>query len=477
MPLKIAFGDITKVNCDAIVNFIDESSRYNKLDGKIYHSSEISRFNFERSLNACKVKQYLLTPSAKSSASYIINTVAPKNTIQNYIRNTADCYNSAVSFAKKKGLISLAFPLLPSDNKSVPVNLTLMTAITALLSILKNSQTYLSLYLILEDDSYTECFYKNISEKFLKDNNIEIVDIKKNTRLEFLKSATKHVDNQKTEKSAKILSNSKATGLKSVVFEALIYSGSSFGHITVVKDLDEQDGEKGVYWINRSFSMKIIIAAKNSTTAIHDGVEYEILSYDAKEDLDKYTSPTHYFNNPIEPQTVFVFAHKNIPYYEQDNYESVSALIPCKNSLEPALATVFYEKSTKMYFINETVYKRLRHKYGLPYLHITTAQTNGDYSFANLKTQSELNLLGYSVNADSSNNTKSRQILLADIIDSKMMTKQKIINHLEWLIDTREYMEKMQNAVGEWKQDLDFVYNYKVNTQRKIWCTNFKLKY
>ena len=116
-----------------------------------------------------------------------------------------------------------------------------------------------------------------------------------------------------------------------------------------------------------------------------------------------------------------------------------------------------------------------REKYGLPYLRLRTdARVSGSGRYATFRQNSELYLLGYSVSTVDGLDANSRRKLLAKIIDSKILPKHDIINHLEWLISSRSGMNNMDNAVSEWKADLLFVSKYNMNEQRSIWAHSFK---
>ena len=61
--------------------------------------------------------------------------------------------------------------------------------------------------------------------------------------------------------------------------------------------------------------------------------------------------------------------------------------------------------------------------------------------------------------------------------DSKIMQKPEVINHIEWLIKTRQESIYQQNAVAAWKNDLEYISQYQMEEQRKIWISTFKAKY
>lgn len=187
--------------------------------------------------------------------------------------------------------------------------------------------------------------------------------------------------------------------------------------------------------------------------------------------------PKHNFCDLEKPKTVYVFSHKGVFHKNAENYETVTAKVPCAGTVKPVTLTVYYEKTTGKYFINADSYEKARLKYGLPYLRIK-AESSGIYGtdFGGLKENSELKMLGYSVGASSGMSLKERQKLLGEIVDSGVLTKAEILSHIDWLIKSRKHMKNMQNAVDEWKTDRAFVSKYKLNRQRLIWVNAFATK-
>lgn len=55
-------------------------------------------------------------------------------------------------------------------------------------------------------------------------------------------------------------------------------------------------------------------------------------------------------------------------------------------------------------------------------------------------------------------------------MDSNLMNKLDIVNHLEWLINTHIGNYICTEACEKWKSDLNFVNSYKINYQNSIWA-------
>ena len=260
-----------------------------------------------------------------------------------------------------------------------------------------------------------------------------------------------------------------------VVATMYMRENGQIGMIAIVSDQQEQDSKRGIYWVGRTLPSMVLSAIQTGRVIFeYNGKSYEIKNYTTYSSAKKYFDVIGRFCNREAPQEVFVFSQKNIAIYQSGSYEVVTAMVPCANRNVPVPITVYYEKATKRYFMNEESYVVARKNYGLPYLRLCVAaasDTNGVYG--ELKEHSELNLLGYSVGINGLD-FETRRKLLSNVIDSGVLGKPEIINHLEWLIHTRKNMANMENAIAEWREDLRFVSQYKMQKQRSIWVGAFK---
>lgn len=253
------------------------------------------------------------------------------------------------------------------------------------------------------------------------------------------------------------------------------------GCIAIVSKSEDQRTRDGIYWIGRMLPSLIMISIQtNQSSFSYNNIIYNIEDYKLYSNSQKYLNIVSRFYNHDSPKSIYVFAHKDIHRFSTDNYESVTAMVPCANVSFPVPITVYYEKSTQLYFINEEIYSRARREYGLPYLKLHTASFDecaSGKSFSALKMQSELRLLGYSVSASDGLTISARRDLLKEAMDSGILTKSEIMNHLEWLIHSRSKMSNMDNAIAEWKADLLFVSEYRAFEQRTIWVKNFMSRF
>ena len=200
-------------------------------------------------------------------------------------------------------------------------------------------------------------------------------------------------------------------------------------------------------------------SSKYGTIKIHD---YKVWS-GQEHHLDGFTR----FCDPENIQNITIMRQNNISR-DSDEYEMVTALVYCANRVEPVYIDVYYSKQQNKYFINEESYRQYRMRYGLPYVHLVADEYDGDMDYGNLRKNSELNLYGYTVAKAAEMTTGERQRLLQQLMDNGLMSKHQIVNHLEWLIHRQSGRIKMEDACDCWKEDLRFVNNYRISTQRKI---------
>lgn len=117
--------------------------------------------------------------------------------------------------------------------------------------------------------------------------------------------------------------------------------------MAIVTDPQEQDSKSGIYWVGRtlpSLILSSLLTTNDSRTFGYKSNEYKVISYQTYYDFHKYLSVIARFCNPESPQTVYVFAQKNIAHYQSGNYESVTAMIPCSNVPTPVPLQVYFEK-------------------------------------------------------------------------------------------------------------------------------------
>ena len=80
-----------------------------------------------------------------------------------------------------------------------------------------------------------------------------------------------------------------------------------------------------------------------------------------------------------------------------------------------------------------------------------------DIGYGSFKQESELALYGYNARRDTSKSTRQR--ILYEVIENKLMNPSSVISHLEGLISLAEYNERKQDVIKRYKEDIMFIHN------------------
>lgn len=152
MSLKIVREDITKIECDAIVNAAN--SRLiggSGVDGAIHKAAGLGLTWECLKLGGCEVGQVKLTGAYKLPCRHIIHTVGPKwkGGKRGEEELLKSCYSEALLLAKEKGCKSVAFPLIAAGAHRYPKEQALQVAIDTINEFLKEND--MLVYLVVFD--------------------------------------------------------------------------------------------------------------------------------------------------------------------------------------------------------------------------------------------------------------------------------------------------------------------------------------
>lgn len=263
---------------------------------------------------------------------------------------------------------------------------------------------------------------------------------------------------------------SRKDGVPSSACLSVILGSKNENHeIFLISDAREKSDTN--FWIHRGFSQTILATLMQGLRDFeykgekHHICEATILSDAAIDILGDDT-----FRNPNKITTVYVYSHKHISNIEQ-NYTPVTAYVLCANRNMPVPFNVYYDKQGDRYFINETSYLEYAKQYGFPLMKLKTYAPNStSFSMADLSDMSTLRLYGYTVSKNEGLTDGQRQELLKNLMDSRLMSKTDILNHIEWLVNTHEGNYKYADACDKWMSDIRFVNQYRLDTQRSVWA-------
>jgi len=163
--------------------------------------------------------------------------------------------------------------------------------------------------------------------------------------------------------------------------------------------------------------------------------------------------------------------HKCI--YQKHRIEEITAVVPmlCDNQVQYVEVPAGYCRTCNVYYIFDEFYKHLLSMGTILCQEYTRDEflhrsRGGTYNFAE---ESILRKCGYTVNKQIGLGQDERQRILELLVDYDVVDKQKICNHLSFLINMRIENNIYSEAVEKWQKDMLHIGYYQSENKPKVY--------
>ena len=163
--IELIQGDITKVECDAIVNAANESLLGGGgVDGAIHHVAGPKLLEECRSLNGCDTGKAKITGAYELPARHVIHTVGPvwHGGTKGEQDLLASCYRECLSIAEKHHLKCIAFPNISTGVYRFPKELAADIAIDEVKGFLKGAHSVHEVIFVVFDDENLQIYKQRL---------------------------------------------------------------------------------------------------------------------------------------------------------------------------------------------------------------------------------------------------------------------------------------------------------------------------
>jgi O-acetyl-ADP-ribose deacetylase (regulator of RNase III) len=153
--IELLQGDITKLNCDAIVNAANKTLLGGGgVDGAIHRAAGPNLLNECRTLNGCETGKAKITKGYSLPALHVIHTVGPvwHGGLSDEKELLESCYRESLNVAVKNNCRCIAFPNISTGVYRFPKKLAAEIAIETVKAFLNDNQGVDRIVFVCFDD-------------------------------------------------------------------------------------------------------------------------------------------------------------------------------------------------------------------------------------------------------------------------------------------------------------------------------------
>lgn len=140
-----------------------------------------------------------------------------------------------------------------------------------------------------------------------------------------------------------------------------------------------------------------------------------------------------------------------------------------EGNIRVCLIPIAYCEECDTYYVLENTYNEVK-KIGIAMCQIIKFKQYMQYGKNMNNTQlwrdySPLNIMGYCVNSNENLSDNQRKVILENIIDKGILSKEQVLSYIDFFIKTHSNAD---NAIHKWMSDREYISQYRINSAPRI---------